>query len=206
MRLRSEKLEDRRRQIRMAATRVFARKGYHETRIADIANEAGVAYGLVYHYFKNKEEILSSIFEDNWTFFIRAIQEVGKGEGSFEKRLDAAIGLMIESYRIAPEVVSVLVVEIARSPMALDDARMQGFKKGFLALAELLSEGQKAGLVRKSIDPMLSAVCLFGALETILTGMVLKIIPSTSDGLDRVRKQVGDLFLHGFASGSGKTK
>ena len=200
MRLRSEKLEDRRRQIRVAATRVFARKGYHETRIADIAREAGVAYGLVYHYFKNKEEILASIFEDNWTFFVRAIQEMGKGEGNFAQRLDAAIGLMIESYRIAPEVVSVLVVEIARSPMALDDARMQGFKKGFLAIADLLAEGQKAGHVRKTLDPMLSAFCLFGAIETILTGMVLKIIPSTQDGLDRVRKQIADVFLHGFAT------
>jgi TetR/AcrR family fatty acid metabolism transcriptional regulator len=205
MRLRSEKLEDRRRQIRVAATRVFSRKGYHETRIADIANEAGVAYGLVYHYFKNKEEILASIFEDNWAFFVRAIQELGKGEGTFAQRLDASIGLMIESYRIAPEVVSVLVVEIARSPMALDDSRMQGFKKGFLALAEVLSEGQKSGHVRKSLDPMLSAVCLFGAIETILTGMVLKIIPATNESLDRVRKQVGDLFLYGFTTtGKGK--
>lgn len=202
MRLRTEKLEDRRRQIRHAATKVFAKKGYHETRIADIAKEAGVAYGLVYHYFKNKEEILGSIFEDNWTFFVRAIQGLQADEkATFAQRLDACVGLMIESYRVAPDVVKVLVVEIARSPLALDDGRMQGFRKGFLALGELIQEGQKHGAVRKGIDPTMAAFCLFGATETILTGIVLKVLPATQENLDRIRKQVADIFLHGLATG-----
>lgn len=201
MRLRTEKLEDRRRQIRHAATKVFAKKGYHETRIADIAREAGVAYGLVYHYFKNKEEILASIFEDNWMFFVRAIQGLQADEkSSFEQRLSACVGLMIESYRVAPDVVKVLVVEIARSPLALDDGRMAGFRKGFQALAELIAEGQRAGHVRKQIDPTMAAFCLFGATETILTGIVLKILPATQENLDRIRKQVVDLFLRGMAA------
>jgi TetR/AcrR family fatty acid metabolism transcriptional regulator len=202
MRLRTEKLEDRRRQIRHAATKVFAKKGYHETRIADIAKEAGVAYGLVYHYFKNKEEILGSIFEDNWMFFVRAIQGLQADEkATFAQRLDACVGLMIESYRIAPDVVKVLVVEIARSPLALDDGRMQGFRKGFLALADLIAEGQKHGSVRKNVDPTMAAFCLFGATETILTGIVLKVLPATQENLDRIRKQVAEIFLHGLATG-----
>ena len=201
MRLRTEKLEDRRRQIRHAATKVFARKGYHATRIADIAKEAGVAYGLVYHYFKNKEEILASIFEDNWTFFVRAIEGLRVGESTFPERLDAVVGLMIESYRVAPDVVKVLVVEIARSPMALDDGRMAGFRKGFVALADLIAEGQKLGAVRKTVDPTMVAFCLFGATETILTGIVLKILPATQENLDRIRKQVSEIFLHGLATG-----
>ena len=200
MRLRSEKLEDKRRHIRRAATKVFARKGYHETRIADIATEAKVAYGLVYHYFKNKEEILASIFEDNWTFFVRAIQGMKGDESTFSQRLEACVGLMIEAYRIAPDVVSVLVVEVARSPMALDPRRMEGFRKGFLALGDLLTEGQKRGQVRKDLEPMLAAVCLFGALETILTGIVLDLLPSSGQELDKLRKQVADLFLRGVAA------
>lgn len=201
MRLRTEKLEDRRRQIRHAATKVFAKKGYHETRIADIAREAGVAYGLVYHYFKNKEEILGSIFEDNWAFFVRAIQGLQADQSTFGQRLDACIGLMIESYRVAPDVVKVLVVEIARSPMALDEGRMVGFRRGFQALAELIAEGQKLGAVRKGVDPTMAAFCLFGATETILTGIVLKVLPATPESLDRIRKQVGDIFLNGMGTG-----
>jgi TetR/AcrR family fatty acid metabolism transcriptional regulator len=196
MRLRTEKLEDRRRQIRKAATKVFARKGFHATRIADIASEAGVAYGLVYHYFKNKEQILASIFEDNWQFFVKAIDGMKKDDSTFAARLDACVGLMIESYRVAPEVVSVLLVEVARSPMALDRHRMEGFRKALGGLADLIAEGQRRGQVRKGIDPAIAAISLFGALETILTGVVLKMIPS-GENLDRVRKQVADLFLNG---------
>jgi hypothetical protein len=107
---------------------------------------------------------------------------------------------MIEAYRIAPDVVSVLVVEVARSPMALDPRRMEGFRKGFLALGDLLIEGQKRGQVRKDLEPMLAAVCLFGALETILTGIVLDLLPSRAHELDRLRKQVADLFLRGVAA------
>src|SRR5437667_4249675 len=110
MRLRRDMMEDRQRHLRQTSTKVFARKGYHDTRIADIATEARVAYGLVYHYFKNKEEILGSIFEDNWGFLVRALEGLKGEPGGFAKRLDACVALMIESYRIAPEVVSVLLV------------------------------------------------------------------------------------------------
>lgn len=198
MRLKTEKMEDRRRQLRQAATRVFARKGYHATRIADIATEAGVAYGLVYHYYKNKEEILASVFEDNWAFFVRAIDGLSRNEATFAQKLDACVGFMIEAYRIAPDVVSVLVVEVARSPMALEDTRMHGFRKGFAALADLIAEAQKAGQVRKGLDPMIAAVCLLGSLETILTGIVLKAIDGSQENLEKMRKQVSELFLRGM--------
>ena len=207
MRLRTEKLEDRRRQLRHAATKVFARKGYHATRIADIAREAGVAYGLVYHYFKNKEEILASIFEDNWQFFVRAVQSTRDGDMSFAQRLEACVALMIESYRVAPDVVKVLVVEIARSPLALEGNRMQGFRKGFLALADLIAEGQKNGAVRKSVDATMAAFCIFGAMETILTGIGLGFLQSSQGDLERIRKQVTELFLIGMSTGNdGKPK
>ena len=202
MRLRTEKLEDRRRQLRVAATKVFARKGYHATRIADIAKEAGVAYGLVYHYFKNKEEILASIFEDNWLFFVRAVQSTRDGDATFAQRLEACVALMIESYRVAPDVVKVLVVEIARSPLALENNRMQGFRKGFLALADLIAEGQKNGAVRKNLDPTMAAFCIFGSMETILTGIVLGILQSSQPDLERIRKQVVELFLIGMQTGA----
>ncbi len=199
MRARGNKLEDRRRQLREAATRVFARKGFHESRIADIATEAGVAYGLVYHYFKNKEEILNAIFEENWSFFVRAIEGLRAGEGTFAQRLDACVALMLESYRVAPDVVSVMVVEVVRSPKALDEHRLAGFRRSFTALAELIAEGKKSGDVRKDVDPILASICLIGSLETILTGVVLKLVPATHDNIERVRRQVVELFMIGLS-------
>ena len=64
--------QDRRKTILRAAVEVFARKGYHGCRIADVAKEAGVAYGLVYHYFRNKEELLQLVFEAGWGGFLAA--------------------------------------------------------------------------------------------------------------------------------------
>ena len=76
MKVSAQRLENRRNQLLEAATIVFARKGFHDTRIADIAREAGVAYGLVYHYFKNKDEILGSLFEGNWGLFLQSIDYI----------------------------------------------------------------------------------------------------------------------------------
>jgi AcrR family transcriptional regulator len=67
---------DKRRQILDAAVRVFARQGFHSTRVSDIADEAGVAYGLVYHYFKSKDEVLNELFSERWSLLLAAIEEV----------------------------------------------------------------------------------------------------------------------------------
>ncbi len=73
---------DRRRTILRAAIDVFARKGYHGCRIADVAKEAGVAYGLVYHYFKNKDELLETVFQACWSGFSTRVRALAEAEGS----------------------------------------------------------------------------------------------------------------------------
>ena len=72
---------DRRRQILDAAIRVFARQGFHSCRVSDIAREAGVAYGLVYHYFDTKEGVLSELFDERWSLLLAAIEEVDARRG-----------------------------------------------------------------------------------------------------------------------------
>ena len=72
---------DKRRQILDAAIHVFARQGFHACRVSDIADEAGVAYGLVYHYFKSKDEVLNELFTERWSLLLAAIEEVdGAGD------------------------------------------------------------------------------------------------------------------------------
>ena len=68
--------EERRRQILDAAVRVFARSGYHGSRVGDIAQEAGVAHGLLYHYFSSKEEVLQTVFRENWGALIERFRAV----------------------------------------------------------------------------------------------------------------------------------
>ena len=76
---------EKRRIILDAAVRVFARQGFHTCRVADIADEAGVAYGLVYHYFASKDEILDTLFLERWDVLLRAIAEVDAGPGAAEE-------------------------------------------------------------------------------------------------------------------------
>src|SRR5215218_9386000 len=94
---------DKRRQILDAAIRVFARQGFHSTRVSDIADEAGVAYGLVYHYFDSKDQVLNELFSERWSLLLAAIDEVDAQKISVREKLDAVAGFIIESYRHDPE-------------------------------------------------------------------------------------------------------
>src|SRR5205823_2982510 len=108
--------EEKRRLILEAAVRVFARKGYHTCRVGDIAEEAGVAYGLVYHYFSSKEEILETIFRETWCELLEAVREVEESGESAGEQLRQVAALLLRAWRRDPELVRVLVREIARSP------------------------------------------------------------------------------------------
>src|ERR1700704_16437 len=90
---------DKRRIILEAAVRVFARQGFHTCRVSDIADEAGVAYGLVYHYFSSKEEILDTLFLERWDVMLEAISEVDASQRSARGKLYAIAGFIVDSYR-----------------------------------------------------------------------------------------------------------
>src|SRR6188508_3165629 len=104
--------QDRRRTILRAAVEVFSKKGYHGCRIADVAREAGVAYGLVYHYFKNKEELLDSVFEGGWGGFMAKLREVAEGEAPLETKVRGIAAVAFDAYRLDPRAVKVLILEI----------------------------------------------------------------------------------------------
>src|SRR3954465_15384092 len=101
---------DKRRLILDAAVRVFARQGFHSTRVSDIADEAGVAYGLVYHYFDSKDEVLNELFTERWSLLLRA---VGGGDASAESprsKLAAVAAFIVDSYQHNPELMKVIIV------------------------------------------------------------------------------------------------
>ena len=106
---------DKRRVILDAAVRVFARQGFHTCRVSDIADEAGVAYGLVYHYFSSKEEILDTLFLERWDVMLAAIAEADASERSPREKLDAIAAFIIDSYRHDPELMKVIIVEVTRA-------------------------------------------------------------------------------------------
>src|SRR3954468_22913727 len=103
---------DRRRQILDAAVRVFARQGFHTCRVSDIADEAGVAYGLVYHYFQSKEQVLDTLFLQRWRVLLDAIRETDALDLPAREKLEAIAGFIIESYRHDPDLMKVIIIEV----------------------------------------------------------------------------------------------
>ena len=148
---------DRRRQILDAAIRVFAREGYHSCRVSDIADEAGVAYGLVYHYFRSKDEVMNELFTERWSLLLAAIDEVDRGDGSGREKLDAVAGFIIDSYRHDPELMQVIIVEVTRAANSFGRTHLPEINKAYEAIEKIIADAQKAGTFR---DRGRSATCL----------------------------------------------
>jgi AcrR family transcriptional regulator len=185
--------EERRRQILDAAVRAFAQKGYYACRVSDIAEEAGVAYGLVYHYFDSKEAVLEAIFRDTWGMMLEAIRGVEATESSPREQLRKTAAIVLRTWRNDPDLVRVLVREVTRRGEQLQ-REVGEIALAFEALERIVKRGQESGAFRSDIDPRLAAWIVYGALEEILTGWVLGQLPSDeSDVADAERAVVGVL-------------
>ncbi len=198
---------DKREQILDAAIKVFARNGYHGSRISDIASEAGIAYGLVYHYFKNKEEILGSIFEQRWGFFLDALEGIAAEDTSAEDKLLSVAALMLNAYRVRPDWVKVLVIEIQRSSRFAEPGQLRAVGQLFGTVAGIVKEGQERGELRSDLDPDIACYVFVGALEIAITSLVLKLVeideqaPEGREHYLRVARTVVDIFIRGVAKG-----
>lgn len=205
---------ERRRAILRAAIEVFAKKGYHGCRIADVAREAGVAYGLVYHYFENKEELLSSVFESAWSTFVGNLMEVAAGEGSLEEKVRGITRVAFEAYVADPRAVRVLILEIGRSPAGAQVDRGSAFGD-VIGLAEgMFTEARERGELREGLEPRLCAALLFGAIEMGLTSLVVGLLgpessargEASSEQIEAIQNQIAELFLGGVLSHSAPAR
>ncbi len=180
--------------------RVFAEKGYHGCRIADVARQAGVAYGLVYHYFRNKDELLESVFAEQWTIFIQSLEAIRSGPGTAAEQLASVCRFVFDVFRTAPEAVRVLMIEVPRTPDALRvGSTRQTFEAAMRIVADIVRRGQDAGELRRDVDPIVAAASLLGALELNLTGMVVGVVGASSeDEVERRNAQVVSVVLGGI--------
>ena len=144
---------DRRRQILDAAIRVFARQGFHSCRVSDIADEAGVAYGLVYHYFKSKDQVLNELFVERWSLLLAAIDEVDRGDGTPREKLDAVAGFIIDSYRHDPDLMKVIIVEVTRAANSFGRTHLPEIRQAYQGIAKIVADGQARGVFRSDVDP-----------------------------------------------------
>jgi AcrR family transcriptional regulator len=181
---------DKRRQILDAAVRVFARQGFHATRVADIADEAGVAYGLVYHYFKSKDEVLNELFSERWSLLLAAIEETGRNGAVPREQLEGVAAFIVDSYRHDPELMKVIIVEVTRAANSFGRTHLPEIRKAYDAIAEIFAAGQRSGAFRDDVDPAFASMAFYGAIEQLLSGWIFELMPASDVEFDRARELV----------------
>jgi TetR/AcrR family fatty acid metabolism transcriptional regulator len=194
----SERVTDRRRELVRAAIRVFARKGFHSARVGDIAEEAGVAHGLLYHYFRSKDEVLETIFRETWAGLVAETTRIEESGAPLPEQIRRFATIFLGSWLMTPNLVRVIIREVARSPEVIrqvDDLRLV-----FLGLGRMLEAAKQRGELREGADPRLATWVLYGALEEILTGWVLGQLPGEDEDVDRAVASVVDVFSAGLAA------
>jgi TetR/AcrR family transcriptional regulator, fatty acid metabolism regulator protein len=191
--------EERRRQILDAAVRAFAKKGYHACRVSDIAEEAGVAYGLVYHYFESKDAVLEAVFREMWGAMVGAINAIESLDDPPRQQLRKSCAIVLRTWRDYPDVVRVLVREVARSGEQLQ-REVEEIAQAFQALQRIVERGQERGEFRADLSPRLAAWIIYGALEEILTGWVLGRLPGSEEDVREAEEVVVGILCDGLVS------
>ena len=194
---RSTGQEDKRRLILDAAVRVFARKGYHTCRVGDIAEEAGVAHGLLYHYFRSKEELLETIFRETWRDVLDAVRSVEESDETARDRLAGVAKILLRSWRRDPDLVRVLVREVTRSSHL--QQRIDEIDQAFAGLERIIARGQEEGEFRTDLNPRMVSYVFYGALEEILTGWVLGQLDAGDDQVAVAEQTVIEVVCGGLA-------
>ena len=189
-----------RERIIAAATEVFARSGFHGARVADIAEQAGIAYGLVYHYFDNKDDILGAIFSERWSQYVAYLTEVGKMPVSFGERMRRLVHFWVEIYRREPDMMTIMINEVSRSYEFLESHDIATVLVAFDAIEAIVREARENGEVPADMDTQLATYVVFGAAEMVLTGYVMGTLQRNDpSSFARDEEQLLTMLLHGLS-------
>ncbi len=181
---------DKRRQILDAAIRVFARQGFHATRVSDIADEAGVAYGLVYHYFRSKDEVLNELFVERWSLLLSAIEETDRTGETPRAKLAAVAAFIVDSYRHDPELMKVIIVEVTRAANSFGRTHLPEIRRAYQSIAKIVEDGQKEGAFRDDVAPLFASMSFYGAIEQLLSGWIFDVIPASDTDFEEAKELV----------------
>jgi AcrR family transcriptional regulator len=189
---------DKRRVILDGAVRVFARQGFHTSRVADIADEAGVAYGLVYHYFSSKEEILDTLFLERWELMLGAIAEADAAHRSPREKLYGIAAFIVDSYRHDPELMKVIIVEVTRAANTFGRTHLAKIREAYEQIAAIVRRGQAEGVFREEIDPAFAALAFYGLIEQVLTAWIFESEPVDERELEGAKALIVDTLCRGL--------
>jgi TetR/AcrR family fatty acid metabolism transcriptional regulator len=192
---------DKREAILRAAIKVFARNGYFNSKVSDIAREANIADGTVYLYFKSKDEILHSIFDRAMDEFIsEGKREIAEIERADEK-LRRIAQLHLERLSADRNLAVVFQVELRGSTKFMEEFSAAGFAEYLDIIRQTIVEGQKQGVFRADLKPTICAKILYGALDEMVTNWILS---KKSYPLAPMADTVLEIFFGGMVNNNSK--
>jgi AcrR family transcriptional regulator len=189
---------DKRKRILEAAVRVFAEHGYHGSRVGDIAEDAGVAHGLLYHYFASKEDVLQTIFLENWGQLLARFRAVEESREPAPDKLAGIAKILLRTWSNDPALVTVMVREVARSREI--QGRIAEVREAFAIVQHVIEAGQAEGSFRRDLDARTASWVVYGGLEEILTGWVLGQLPDGEDDVRRAEETLVEFALRGLSN------
>ena len=192
---------DKRRMILDAAVRVFARQGFHHCRVSDVADEAGVAYGLVYHYFDSKEEILNTLFLERWQIMLDAIGEIDARDLPPRDKLRSVAGFIIDSYRHDPDLMKVIIVEVTRAANSFGALHLDEIRKAYEGIAAIVETAREEGSFKPGIPSEFAAMCFYGAIEQLLTGWIFEVLPRDDHEFESAKDLIVEAICGGLENG-----
>lgn len=190
--------EDKRRRIIDASVEVFAAKGFFGARVSEIAEAAGVAGGTIYLYFRSKDEILISLFEEKMGEINRRFVEL---LGQHDDPAEKLRRYVVEHLRLVaeqPKLMQVLTVELRQSARFVREYSPKAFAKYLALLGSVLEEGQRRGVFRRELDPAVFRRALFGAIDEISLEWVLRGARLDPDAVHRIGEQIASFLLRGL--------
>jgi TetR/AcrR family transcriptional regulator, fatty acid metabolism regulator protein len=194
---------DKRRLILDAAVRVFARQGFHACRVSDIADEAGVAYGLVYHYFASKDEVLNTLFLERWNVMLEVIREVDSQPIPVREKFGVIASFIVDSYRHDPDLMKVIIVEVTRAANSFGQTHLAEIRAAYELIGDIVTEAQAQGSFRPEIEPRFAAMAFYGAIEQLLTGWIFGLLPEGPEHFERAKWLVVETVCGGLEQAAG---
>jgi TetR/AcrR family transcriptional regulator, fatty acid metabolism regulator protein len=191
---------DKRRQILDAAVRVFARQGFHACRVSDIADEAGVAYGLVYHYFDSKDEVLNTLFLERWDVMLELIRDVDRRQIPPRDKLHEITSFIVDSYRHDPDLMKVIIVEVTRAANSFGRTHLAKIREAYQLIAAIVEKGQQEGAFTRDITAQFGAMAFYGAIEQVLTGWIFDILPQGDSEFEQAKSLVVETICDGLGT------
>jgi TetR/AcrR family fatty acid metabolism transcriptional regulator len=192
---------DKRRVILDAAISVFAREGFHRCRVSDIAKEANVAYGLVYHYFRSKDEVLNTVFTERWSLLVEAIDEVERQQMPVREKLYAIASFIIDSYHHNPDLMKVIIVEVTRAANTFGSHHLEEITTAYEGIARIVARGQEEGVLRDDISATFASLCFYGAIEQLLSAWIFDGLGKSPDDFEQAKHMVVETVCGGLEAG-----